>query len=118
MTVDADQKDLYEDLDYLMSDLPRATTAGVLIRVLEALTNAGFSDAGSHARETVRRWLRDQANARIKQKMIDDEPVTLEEYEKVQNMITRPAKSGRAFVKDDGRHRMYINELTGKTWYE
>lgn len=76
----ADQKDLYEDLDALLERLDSSAYADVLFRVLETLVDLRTTVL---ARAAVDRWLRDQANARIVQKMINDEQVTLEEYDHI-----------------------------------
>ena len=56
--MDQKQNDLHEDLDALAANI--RVDDGVLIRVLEALAPVWTNDY-EKARQTVRRWLRDQA---------------------------------------------------------
>jgi len=85
---------LYEGLDNIADNLSRVAPLDVFVSVLEALTPNNLANVfdSDPARQTVRRWLRDQA---------------------------QPNTTERFFPQDAGdRRTKYRNLDTGETWYE
>jgi len=102
--MDQKQSDLYEDLDTLAEIVGSVMVAdtSVFIRVLEALSDTPFTDDSGFARQTVRRWLRDQARP-LDRGIPSGRP------------LDRGIPSG---LPSTPKRTQYRDAVTGETWFE